>query len=126
MEFLGILIDSVLRLLSLAPERLENYDIRLGEVLEADELGTLVVRVLESLLGKLNWLCEVLVAGRARLSRIRACVPGGGQYRPSPHTKVSLSPEARIDLLWWREQPRLAAAQPCYVPFWTDKPPRLL
>lgn len=123
MEFLGIMIDTVRRILSLSPAKLEAYDINLGLILEADELGELMVRMLESQLGKLSWVCEVLVAGRARLSRIRACIPGGGHYRPSPHTKVSLSPEAKEDLLWWREQLRTCAAQPRSVPFWTDKPP---
>ena len=123
MEFLGVIIDTIRRRLSLAPAKLEAYDINLGHILEADELGELMVRMLESQLGKLGWVCEVLVAGRARLSRIRACIPGGGHYRPSPHKKVSLSPEAKEDLIWWREQLRLSAAQPRFVPFWTDKPP---
>jgi hypothetical protein len=123
MEFLGIMVDTILRQLSLSPAKLETYGNRLRRVLEADELGTLVVRMLESLLGQLNWLCEVLIAGRARLARIRACVPGGGHYRPSPRTKVTLSPEAKIDLLWWQDQLSMSIAQPRYVPFWTDKPP---
>jgi len=123
MEFLGILIDSVNQRLSVAPEKMEHYGRRVAEALADDDAMSLTVRQLESLLGKLNWYCEVLIAGRARLSRIRACVPGGGPYRPSPYTKVSLSPEARIDLLWWQEQLRLAASQPRFVPFWTAQPP---
>jgi len=123
MEFLGIRIDSVSQQLSIAPEKLEHYRRRVAEALADDEASSLSVRQLESLLGKLNWYCEVLIAGRARLSRIRACVPGGGHYRPSPYTKVSLSPEAKLDLLWWQDQLRLAAAQPRFVPFWTAHPP---
>ena len=123
MEFLGVLIDAVHRVVSLVPEKMALYDQHVGLTLEADEEGTLVVNALESRLGQLGWASEVLVAGRARLSRIRACIPGGGNYRPHPHKRVSLSPEARADLLWWREQLQMAAVNPRSVPFWTDKPP---
>jgi hypothetical protein len=123
MEFLGVLVDAVRRVVSLVPEKMALYDQHVGRTLEADEQGSLVVNALESQLGKLGWFSEVLVAGRARLSRIRACIPGGGDYRPHPHKRVSLSPEARADLLWWREQLQMAAAHPRFVPFWTDKPP---
>ena len=122
MEFLGVLIDSVRRVVSLVPEKMNLYDQQVGLTLEADASGSLAVNALESQLGNLGWFSEVLVAGRARLSRIRACIPGGGSYRPHPHKRISLSPEAMADL-WWREQLQMAAAHPRFVPFWTDKPP---
>lgn len=123
MDFLGIRIDTVNQLLSIAKERLEHYARRVAEALADDAASVLTVRQLESLLGKLSWFCEVLIAGRARLARIRACLPGGGSYRPSPYIKVALSQEAMEDLLWWQEQLLLAAAQPRFVPFWTARPP---
>lgn len=123
MEFLGVLIDSVRRVVSLVPEKMNLYDQQVGLTLEADANGPLAVNALESQLGKLGWFSEVLIAGRARLSRIRACIPGGGSYRHHPHKRISLSPEATADLLWWREQLQLAAAHPRFVPFWTDKLP---
>jgi hypothetical protein len=123
MEFLGVLIDAIRRRVSLVPEKMALYDQHVGLTLAAHEDGSLTVTVLESQLGKLGWFSEVLVAGRARLSRIRACIPGGGNYRPHPHKKISLSPEAQADLLWWREQLQMAADHPRFVPFWTDKPP---
>lgn len=123
MDFLGVLIDSVRRVVSLVPEKMNLYDQQVGLTLEADASGSLAVSALESQLGKLGWFSEVLVAGRVRLSRIRACIPGGGSYRPHPHKRISLSPEATADLLWWREQLQMAAAYPRFVPCWTDKPP---
>lgn len=92
MEFLDISIDTVNQRLSIAPEKLEHYGRRVAEALADDDAGALPVRQLESLLGKLNWYCEVLIAGRARLSRIRACVPGGGATTAPRSTRRSVSP----------------------------------
>ena len=43
MEFLGVLIDSVRRVVSLVPEKMALYDQLVGRTLEADEQGSLVV-----------------------------------------------------------------------------------
>ena len=95
-----MLIDAICRVVSLVPEKIALSNQHVGLTLEADENGSLTVNALESQLGKLGWFSEVLVAGRARLARIQACIPGGGNYRPHPHKRISLSPEAKADLLW--------------------------
>lgn len=123
MSFLGIFIDSVSCRLSIPQEKLQHYSRQLLFALEADAKGKLTVRTLQSLLGKLNWYCEVLVAGRARLHRIRQCIPGGGGYSPHPRTQASLSVEAKEDVQWWQSQLALAAECPRYVPFWIEDPP---
>lgn len=118
-EFLCVLIDSVRRMVSLVPEKMALYDQHVGLTLEADANGSLVVNALESQLGELGWFSEVLVVRRSRPSRIRACIPGGGSYRPHPHKRISLSPESKADL-WWRKQLQVAAAHLRFVPFWTN------
>jgi len=90
MEFLGVLTDSVRRVVSLVPEKMALYDQHADLTLGADAKGSLAVDALQSQLGKLSWFSEVLVESRARPSRIRAGIPGGGSYRPYPHMRISL------------------------------------
>jgi hypothetical protein len=123
MAFLGIVIDTIASNLSIAEEKSEHYSRVVARAIEDASLKTLTVKDLESLLGKLSWYCEVLIAGRARLSRIRACMKGGWGYRPHPRSKVELSPAAMEDLQWWSSQLAQQASHPRLVPFWTDKPP---
>jgi hypothetical protein len=123
MSFLGIHIDTTSCRLSIPEEKLSFYHRQVRHSLADEVEGGLTVKTLESILGKLNWYCEVLIAGRARLRRIRQCIPGGGRYHPSPSTHVSLSSAAREDLKWWEQQLLLASQQPRYVPFWTEQPP---
>lgn len=123
MTFLGIHIDTITCRLSIPEEKLSFYRRQIIQALSDDLNGTLTVKTIESILGKLNWYCEVLIAGRARLRRIRRCVPGGGRYHPYSSMRVSLSPGAREDLSWWEEQLLLASHQPRFVPFWTQQPP---
>ena len=123
MAFLGIVIDTIKRTLSITKEKLEHYSRTVQRAMADAVLGKLTVKELESLLGKLSWYCEVLTAGRARLSRIRACIKGGGGYRPHPRTKVWFSDAAMEDMRWWASQLAQYAENPRFVPFWTDKPP---
>ena len=123
MAFLGIVIDSIACNLSISEEKLEHYGRSVERALGDARLGQLAVKDLESLLGKLAWYCEVLIAGRARLSRIRACIKGGVGYRPHPHSKVRLSKEAIEDLRWWSGQFSMQVSQPRLVPFWTEQTP---
>jgi hypothetical protein len=123
MPFLGILINTLLCRLSIPPNKLQQYHRAGAHVLAEDEAGRLTLKDLESLLGKLSWVSEVMVAGRIRLRRIRACAPGGGHYHPPPNTKVQLSDEAKADIAWWMTQLMDAATHQRWVPFWTQQPP---
>lgn len=123
MVFLGILIDTIARRLSIPMEKLQQYYRYLLRVIEADNDNQLTAAMLASLIGKLAWFCEVLVAGRARLRRLRQCIPGGGSYHPHPKQRAYLTAAAKEDLRWWAKQLQQAVANPRYVPFWTDKPP---
>lgn len=123
MVFLGVIIDTVAGRLSIPQEKLQHYSRKVATSLQAAEQGQLSVRELESLLGNLGWYCEVLVAGRARLHRIRKCIHAGGGYQPRPGTIVSLSQDAMADLRWWADLLQQEAIHPRSVPFWTSQPP---
>lgn len=123
LAFLGICIDSVEQRLSIPMEKAEQYARHCRHLLELADTDKLKVKDVESILGKLSWFCEVLIAGRARLSRLRRCVPGGGRYHPSPYARVELSAEAREDISWWCDQLAHAAIHPRLVPFWTAEVP---
>lgn len=123
MSFLGVVIDTVACTLSIPEEKLSYYHSQVNLALEEDAAQTLTVKLLESLLGRLSWYCEVLTAGRARLHRIRKCIPGGGKYHPRPATKVSLSEAAKEDLRWWSLLMAEAAQHHRAAPFWTSEPP---
>lgn len=123
MPFLGIMIDSVKSRLSIPTDKLDNY-CRFIRQLQLDaSTHSLTVGNLESLLGKLNWIAEVLIAGRIRLRYLRKCIPGGGGYHPPSNQLVSLSPEAQRDMQWWLEHLTEAIADESWVPFWHDRPP---
>ena len=123
MEFLGIVIDSIACQLSISEEKLAHYGRAVDRAIVAARLGKLTVKEVDSLLGKLSWYCEVLVAGRARLCRIRECIGGGAGYRPRPQSKVQLNPGGMEDLIWWSTQLSPQSTQPRLVPFWTEQPP---
>jgi len=72
--FLGVTIDSVQQRLSIPEDRLQQYAITTAAFQAAAVRGALWYKQLESLVGKLAWVSEVMLAGRARLHRIRSCL----------------------------------------------------
>lgn len=129
LPFLGVLIDTRLRRLSIDPERMELLALAITEILAAHDDHALSFRTVNSLVGKLNWVAEVMIAGRPRVKRIRDCMHRGKWSWSRQHTrrfnpKVVLSPEAIEDLHWWRSLCQ-AHAQPGapspWVPFWSTE-----
>ena len=128
--FLGVVIDTKQLRLSISQERMELLAMAILEVLQAHEDEALPFRTLSSLVGKLNWCAEVVIAGRPRVKRIRDCLHQGtwswrsGQARRY-NTKVALSTEALEDLQWWLSlcQSHAQSNSPApWVPFWsTDR-----
>jgi hypothetical protein len=128
--FLGILIDSVTMRLSLPVDKIANAQAFLIFLLEEAAISptpssphhTVSFNDLESLLGKLEWQSSVMIAGRARLRRIRACLWRSPQV-PRASARVTLSAAALTDLRWWREQ-GAAPTGPSWVPIWPMSSPR--
>lgn len=124
LPFLGIDIDTVARRISIPQSKLDNLAIAISSLLsEARADGTHKVRYkdLESLIGRLNWVAEVMVAGRPHLKLIRACL----WSRPCPHKnylRITLSDDAITDLEWWLARVS-NPTQAIWAPFWMDTPP---
>lgn len=130
MPFMGILMDSVARRMSLPPHKGANYSRVIDRVLDDHDNCHLLVSTLESLVGKLGHSCEVVLAGRARLYRIRKCLPPsphGHQKKRRGHSSglTTLTPGAIEDLVWWREQLAADAHAKVWMPFWSSQPPVL-
>ena len=123
MPFLGFQIDTVKQRLAIPKDKLDNYTRFLHQIIEDEYHNHLTVRNLESLLGKLNHVAEVMVHGRPRLRSTRQCIPGGGHYHPHPNKKIEFSPEAREDIHWWLALFQQAQDHPLWVPFWHHHPP---
>lgn len=75
MPFLGISIDTVNERLSIPLEKLESILRFIYHLLEAHASNNLVAKDLESLLGKLGWIVEVMIAGKAHLRALRKSPP---------------------------------------------------
>jgi len=99
--FVGIMIDSVQQRLSIPPEKLDNYLRTINRMLADDSKGTLLAKELESLVGKLTWVTEVMIAGKAHTWPLRQSLPHGWYHRRNVHATVRLASEARSALEWW-------------------------
>jgi hypothetical protein len=121
--FLGFLIDSVSQRISIPKDKLDNYCRFIRQLLLDEDHQRLIVRNMESLIGKLNHVAEVLVHGRLRIKSLRRCIPWGLHYRPPANQCIRLSPEARVDLEWWLQLFTHATNNPLWVPFWHDQTP---
>lgn len=127
--FLGVVIDTVHRRLSISQERMELIALAILEVVSANDGHTLSFRTLSSLVGKLNWVAEVMLAGRPRVKRIRDCLHQGKwswsrQQSRRYNPKITLSQEAVEDLQWWLTlcQTRAQPGRPSpWVPFWSTE-----
>jgi len=121
--FVGILIDSVNQRLSIPQEKLDNYRRTIDRLLADDSSGTLLAKELESLVGKLSWVTEVMIAGKAHIWPLRQSLPHGWYHRRNVHATVRLGSEARSALEWWAGYIEKALQHPFWVPFWTHATP---
>ena len=92
-SFLGILFDSLNMTLSITPERLA--EIR-GIIKEWLNRSSAKLVDIQSLLGKLNFACNTVRAGRVFVSKIINLLK-----EASPSEPIRLSDEFRKDLSWW-------------------------
>lgn len=94
----------------------------MSEQLEDHAAGRLRYKDLESLVGKLNWLAEVLIAGRARVRRLSSCLWMGKSHRRT-YSMANLSAGALEDLQWWRDLLAHPDTVNIWVPFFSTQPP---
>lgn len=128
MPFLGILVDSVAQRMALPIHKGANYSRVIDWVLEDHARCHLLVPTLERLVGQLGHACEVMLAGRAHLHRIRKCLPSSApnahkQRGGSASSVVALTPGAIEDLRWWQERLTADAHDKVWMPFWSSQPP---
>jgi hypothetical protein len=123
MPFLGILIDTLNMRLSIPREKLESILRFIQHLLECHEGNTLLAKDLESLLGKLGWIVEVMIAGKAHLRALRKSLPSWWFHHRHVSATITLGEEAREDLHWWIAFIQQAADHPFWVPFWTHSSP---
>lgn len=123
MVFLGIMIDTIACQLSLPEDKLLQYLQSVLNALEDHANGKLRYKDLESLVGKLNWLAEVLIAGRARVRRISSCLWMGKSDHRRNYSHANLSAGALEDLYWWRDLLSSPNTVTIWVPFFSKQPP---
>lgn len=93
MEFLGNLLNSVDMTISVTPDRILELQNELQTWLHTQ---TITRRALESIIGKLQFVCNCVRSGRLFLNRLLNFLRGTrtGQYYVLPS-------EAKKDLVWW-------------------------
>ena len=94
--FLGVCIDTLSQSVSIPVEKVASYVVALDALLMK---GDCSLRDFKSLIGKLQFTCLVIPAGRAFLRRMHDATVG----KTSPLSRVRLSPGVREDLKLWRE-----------------------
>ncbi|KAL9976443.1 hypothetical protein ACROYT_G013744 [Oculina patagonica] len=102
--FLGILIDSNLMECSLPPDKLSEL---LAELQAWSSCKKCIKRELLSLIGKLNFACRIIPAGRIFLRRLIDL----STTARLPHHHISLNVEARRDVAWWLK----------FLPLWNGR-----
>jgi hypothetical protein len=107
LAYRGVVFDTRARTLSIPVPRLEATARRVKEALAIPEKGTLQVRRFKQILGRLEWINQVLPTGRARTKRLYAALPYGAENNWKLHLKAL----ARADLDWWRAFLELACTQ---------------
>ena len=118
LTFLGITIDTVACRLSIEPYRLLGIAERVEECLERYSASRRYsIKEWESLLGRLNWVAEVLIAGRPHLGRLWHAFPAlKAGYAPDDLTAAALR--------WWLSVlVKRAEADDLWAPFWTAAVP---
>lgn len=92
--FLGICLDTTTNEASIPEEKVQAYR---EEVKAVTAKRATSLRELKSLIGKLQFVCEVIPAGRCFLRSLHNATMGGR----NPLRRISLSPEALADLDLW-------------------------
>ena len=94
--FLGITLDTVLMESRLPEDKLEKAKTLLEDFQRQQKV---TLKVLQSLIGILNFACTVIVPGRAFLRRIIDMTLGVQK----PHHHIRLTRQAKLDLQVWHE-----------------------
>jgi len=123
MPFLGIFIDTINERLSIPQEKLDNYLRSIRRIMAEDAAGQLHAKDLESLIGKLTWVVEVMIAGKAHLWPLRQSLPHGWYHHRRLRATAHLGQEALAALKWWDRYLQSALHHPFWVPFWTHSAP---
>lgn len=123
MVFLGIMVDTVWCRLSVPQDKLDNYLRSVRQLLSDVAAGHVHAQDLESMVGKLGWITEVMIAGKARLHELRKSLPPGWNHNRRHAAAVTLSTGAIRDLQWWAQYLQHSYHNPLWVPFWTKHPP---
>ena len=113
LTFLGILIDSSCMETSLPDDKLQEL---LSELQSRSSHNKCLKRELPCLIGKLNFACRIIPAGRIFLRRLvdlstSACLP---------HHHVTMNREARRNITWWLQF--LPTWNGRAKPHWTKSP----
>jgi hypothetical protein len=96
LAYRGVVFDTCEETLSIPLSRLEATHRLVLEVLDPSR-AWIQVRTFRRLLGRLEWINQVLPVGRARTKRCYAVIP----HRATNNWRMKLNPPARVDLQWW-------------------------
>ena len=96
LTFLGLLIDTVSRSVSIPLDKVYRVTILVEEVLESKKT---TVKTLQRLCGFLNFLCRCIVPGRTFTRRLYSKFSS----KMKPHYHISVTREMRSDLSLWKE-----------------------
>ena len=114
--FLGILLDTNRMETALPEDKLREL---LAELQRWCSRKKCLKRELLSLIGKLNWACRVIPAGRIFLRRLIDL----STTARLPHHHISMNLEARRDIAWWqRFLPTWNGRAIIPDPFWSRSP----
>ena len=116
LTFLGILIDSSCMETSLPDDKLQEL---LTELQSWSSRNKCLKRELLSLIGKLNFACRIIPAGRIFLRRLIDLSTSARL----PHHHVTMNREARRDITWWLQfLPTWNGRAIIPEPHWTKSP----
>jgi len=97
LTFLGITLDTVDLVMSVPPDKVQDIVTRLQEMLQR---GSIRRRELASVVGKLSFASQAIVAGRTFLRRLYDFMKAS-EYSESP--VLRLPNPVKEDLVWWVE-----------------------
>ena len=96
LTFLGLAIDTVARQIQIPTDKQVALQNTIVSVLDQKKI---TLRNLQSLLGRLNFVCKAVRPGRAFLRRLHDLARGISK----PHHKIRITSGARADLLAWQQ-----------------------
>lgn len=98
MPYLGILFDTIKMTMSVPVDKLAELK---AEIDEWARKTTISKRNLQSLLGKLFWVCKVVRFSRVFMGRLLAQLRNMSGLKDN--VKIKLEEQSRKDLLWWSQ-----------------------